>query len=128
LGRQKEAIADLQKGVIESHRSILELMCLAHGLGVTGDRAGGQKVLEEMLALSTRRHVPPYLFAIAYEGLGERQKALEWFEKAYSEHSINGWLLPDLRLDRIRTEPRFQAILRGMGLPITRTIPLSEAH
>jgi TolB-like protein len=117
VGRQKQAIVDLQKGVIESHRSILELSYLAHGLGVTGDRAGGHKVLEEMLALATRRHVRPDSFGIAYEGLGERQKALEWFEKAYSEHSINGWMLPDPRLDGIRTEPRFKAILRGMRLP-----------
>jgi hypothetical protein len=42
---------------------------------------------------------------------------LEWFEKAYAERSMNGWWLPDPRLDQIRNEPRFQAILRGMGLP-----------
>jgi TolB-like protein len=117
LGRQKEAIAELQKGVIQSHRSINELMYLAHGLGVTGDRAGGQKVLDEMVALTKRRHVPPEYFAFAYEGLGERQRSLDWWEKAYSERSMNGWALPDPRLDRIRTEPRFKAILRGMGLP-----------
>jgi len=117
LGRTREAIAELQKGVTESHRSINELMYLAHGLGVSGDRAGGQKVLDEMLALSRQRHVPPEYIAIAYEGLGQRQRALEWFEKAYAERSINGWMLPDPRLDQIRAEPRFKAILRGMGLP-----------
>jgi TolB-like protein/DNA-binding winged helix-turn-helix (wHTH) protein len=116
-GRQREAIAELQKGAAESHRSLLELMYLGHGLGVTGARAGGQKVLEEMQGLSQRRYVPPDYIAMVYEGLGERDRALQWFEKAVAERSINGWILPDPRLDQIRTEPRFKNLMRQMGLP-----------
>jgi hypothetical protein len=74
-------------------------------------------VLEQMLALSKQRHVPPEQIAIVYEGLGDRERALQWFEKAYSERSINIWHLPDARLDGIRTEPRFREIMRRMGLP-----------
>jgi TolB-like protein len=116
-GRQQEAVAELQKGAAESHRSLLELMYLGHGLGVTGARGEGQKVLEEMQALSQRRYVPPDYIAMVYEGLGERDRALRWFEKAVAERSINGWILPDPRLDPIRTEPRFQNLMRQMGLP-----------
>jgi tetratricopeptide (TPR) repeat protein len=90
-------------------------MYLAHALGVSGARAEGQKVLAEMQ--SNRRYVPPEYIAIVYEGLGEREQALRWFEKAYAEHSMNGWILPDPRLDPIRTEPRFKKIMRDMGLP-----------
>jgi TolB-like protein/DNA-binding winged helix-turn-helix (wHTH) protein/Tfp pilus assembly protein PilF len=115
IGRQREAIAVLQKDAEESHRSVLQLMYLGHDLGVTGARAEGQKVLEEML--SRRRYVPPEYIAIVYEGLGERERALQWFEKGFTEHSMNGWILPDPRLDQIRTEPRFKEILRRMGLP-----------
>jgi tetratricopeptide (TPR) repeat protein len=116
-GHQREAIAELQKGAAESHRSLLELMYLGHGLGVTGAPAEGQKVLEEMQGLSQRRYVPPDYIAMVYEGLGERDRALQWFEKAVAERSINGWILPDPRLDPIRTEPRFQNLMRQMGLP-----------
>ena len=101
----------------ESHRAVIELMYLGHALGVSGARAEGQKVLEEMLSLSQRRYVPPEYIAIVYEGLGEREQALQWFDKAYAEHSVNGWMLPDPQLDSIRTEPRFKEILRRMGLP-----------
>jgi TolB-like protein/DNA-binding winged helix-turn-helix (wHTH) protein/Flp pilus assembly protein TadD len=116
-GRQHEAVAILQKSVEESHHSVLELMYLGHALGVTGDRAGGHQVLQELLQMSQRRNVPPEYIAIVYEGLGERDHALQWFETAYKERSMNGWILPDQRLDSIRLDPRFQDILRRMGLP-----------
>jgi TolB-like protein/DNA-binding winged helix-turn-helix (wHTH) protein len=114
-GRQREAIAEFQKDTAESHRAALQLMYLGHALGVSGARAEGQRVLEEML--SQRRYFPPEYIAIVYEGLGQREQALQWFEKAYAEHSMNGWILPDPQLDQIRAEPRFKEIMRRMGLP-----------
>ena len=115
-GHQRDAIAVLQKGAEDSHRAALDLMYLGHALGVTGARAEGQKVLGEMLALSHRRYVPPEYIALVYEGLAERDLALQWFNKAYTEHSMNIWILPDPRLDEIRTDPRFKHLMRGMGL------------
>ena len=115
-GRQQEALADLRKAAT-SDRGILELMYLGHALGVSGAHAEGQKVLDEMLGLATSRYVPPEFIAVVYEGLGERDKALQWFEKAYSERSMHAWILSDPRLDQIRTEPRFKDLMRRMGLP-----------
>ena len=116
-GRQREAIAELQKSAAESHRSVLDLMYLGHGLGVSGARAEGQKVLEELRGLSQQRYVPPEFIAVVYEGLGERNRALQWFEKAYTERSMHAWILPDPRLDPIRSDPRFRNLMRRMGLP-----------
>ena len=120
-GRQREAIDLLKNAAAASNRSVLQLTYLGYGLGVSGARAEGQKVLGEMLALSQRRYVPPDYIAMVYEGLGERERALQWYEKAYSERSINGWLLPDPRLDQIGTEPRFKELMRRMGLPSPNT-------
>jgi TolB-like protein/DNA-binding winged helix-turn-helix (wHTH) protein/Tfp pilus assembly protein PilF len=116
-GRPREALAELQKDAEYSHRSILELMYLGHALGVSGEREKGRKVLEEMQRLSQRRYVPPEFIAVVYEGLGERDLALQWFEKAFAQRSMHAWILPDPRLDQIRTEPRFNALMRRMGLP-----------
>ena len=93
------------------------MMYLGHAMGVSGARAEGHKVLEQMQSLSQQRYVPPEHFAIVYEGLGERELSLRWFEKACAEHSVNVWLLPDPRLNSIRSEPRFREILRRMDLP-----------
>jgi hypothetical protein len=51
-GRQQEAIAELRKDAEESHRGIIELMYLAHALGISGARVEGRKVLKQMLSLS----------------------------------------------------------------------------
>ena len=74
-------------------------------------------MLDEMLGLTKNRYVPPEFIAVVYEGLGERDKALQWFEKAFSERSMSAWILSDPRLDQIRTEPRFKDLMRRMGLP-----------
>jgi TolB-like protein/DNA-binding winged helix-turn-helix (wHTH) protein/Tfp pilus assembly protein PilF len=113
-GRPREAMEALQEAAAVWGRNTIELAYLAHGLGLTGARQEGHKVLQELLRL---KYAPPECIAIAYEGLGERERALQYFEKAYSEHSMNGWFLPDPLLDGIRKEPRFQEILRRMGLP-----------
>ena len=116
-GRPGKALDELRKGVTHPWVGALELMYLGHALGVTGARAEGEQVLQRMLNLTRQRYIPPEYFAIVYEGLGERDRAIQWFEKAYAERSMNAWLLPDPRLDNIRSDPRFKNILRRMGLP-----------
>ena len=115
--RPREAIDALRKAAAVWGRTAPELTFLAHGLGVTGARAEGEKVLQELLR---RKYTPPEYLAIAYEGLGERERALQCFEKAYAEHSMNGWFIPDPRLDEIRKEPRFREIMRRMRLPVEK--------
>jgi hypothetical protein len=73
-------------------------------------------VLAEMQALSRSRYVPPDYIAMVYEGLGDRERALQWYEKAVDERSMNIWALPDQRLDSIRSDPRFRHLMRRMGL------------
>jgi len=104
-------------GATETHHQALhELMYLGHALGITGAREEGRKILAEMQALSNARYVPPDFIAMVYEGLGDRDQALKWYEKAVEERSINTWVLPDQRLDPIRSDLRFQNLMRRMGL------------
>ena len=108
-------------------RGSLVLMYLAHGLGVANARAEGQQVLDELLERERTSYVPPDYVAMAYEGLGQRQQALRWYEKAFDERSINWWIIPDPQLDSLRAEPRFQVLLRRMGLaPQTSRDQLSQ--
>jgi serine/threonine protein kinase/tetratricopeptide (TPR) repeat protein len=116
-GRQREAIEVLQKEAAVPHPGLNELMFLGHALGITGAKPEARKVLAQMQSLSEQRYVPPQYIATIYEGLGEREHALQWFEKAAAERAINTWFFPDPRLDSIRSEPRFKKILRQMGLP-----------
>ena len=59
-----------------------------------------------------------YDLAVVYAGLNDRDRALEWLEKAYMERS--GGLLQikgDLIFDPIRSDERFKSLLRSLGLP-----------
>ena len=59
-GRPREAVEELQAAAADTHhQALLDLMYLGHGLGVTGARDEGRKVLAEMQALSRSRYVPP---------------------------------------------------------------------
>jgi TolB-like protein/Tfp pilus assembly protein PilF len=71
---------------------------------------------EELLALSKHTHVPPATIGLAYTALGDYDEALAWLEKAYEERDpqVRHFHLPIL--GRLRSDPRFQALKRKMGL------------
>jgi hypothetical protein len=115
-GRNQEAIAELQQGLVLSRHGVTELMYLGHAFGVSGERASAQKVLDEMKDLSRRRFVPREYVAVVYEGLGDKDSAFQWFEKAFSERSMHSWVYPDPRQDPFRTDPRFKDLMQRMGL------------
>jgi hypothetical protein len=57
--------------------------------------------------------------AVIYVGLGEKDKAFEWLEKAYEERSIAaffGFIKADPVYDPLRSDPRFADLLRRMNL------------
>jgi serine/threonine-protein kinase len=70
-------------------------------------------MIEELHRRSVRGHVAPFNLAIVYLGTGDRQRALDYLEQAYSAHSQ--WLC-FLNMDRIfdplRKEPRFIALMK----------------
>jgi hypothetical protein len=75
-------------------------------------------VLEELTTLAKEKYVAPYFFAGIHIGLGENERAIECLEKSYQEHSH--WLIylhMDPGMDSLRDHPRFQDLLRRIGLP-----------
>jgi serine/threonine protein kinase/tetratricopeptide (TPR) repeat protein len=60
----------------------------------------------------------PYVIAIAYSGLGDKDKAFEWLEKMFEAHEYAILLLKvDPYFDPLHSDPRFADLLRRMGLP-----------
>jgi len=56
---------------------------------------------------------------VVYVGLGENERALEWLERAFQEHSSGMHKLKvDPRLDPLRGDARFTDLMRRMGLPL----------
>jgi hypothetical protein len=68
--------------------------------------------------LSNRRYVSPYSIALIYTGLGEKEQAFAWLEKAYEDRSsLMIYLKVEPMLDSLRSDPRFTDLLHRIGLP-----------
>lgn len=86
---------------------------------MSGEKDKAEALLEELLAHSEDRYMSPMPIAAIYNALGEKDRALDWLEKAYKERSTHLPLLglyPELHA--LRSEPRFQDLLRKMNLPL----------
>jgi serine/threonine protein kinase/tetratricopeptide (TPR) repeat protein len=119
-GRYEEAIAEGEKGVNFSGGSPLMRAALAHTLGTAGRTKDAVQILDELTKLAQQKYVAPYFFAGIHIGLGENQRALEYLEKSYEEHSH--WLiyLPlDPSMDPLRDNPGFQSLMQRVGVPAT---------
>jgi len=89
----------------------------AYVYGRTGHTSEAEQALRNLLEITGQQPVDSIVVVQAYVGVGNNNQALIWLEKAYAEHS-NG--LTALRVDPIydplRNDPRFQDILRRVGL------------
>jgi tetratricopeptide (TPR) repeat protein len=118
-GQRPEAIPEYQKAVELSQGDTDPTAGLAHAFATAGQPANAEKILRELLKKSTTSYASPYMIATIYAGLGDKNKAFEFLEKAYQERSpdIPYFLKADLRIDNIRSDPRFQDLVRRVGLP-----------
>ena len=112
-----EAIANLEKGIARSGRETSNLGYLGQVYGLAGRKSDTRKIIGELKERSRHHYVFPSVFANAYLGLGDRDQALMYLERAYEEK--DPWLFylkvwPPL--DPLRSEPRFQALLRRVNL------------
>jgi TolB-like protein/tetratricopeptide (TPR) repeat protein len=90
---------------------------LAFAYSRMGKVTEAKEILRNLLALAQEAPVAPGYLAIVYAAAGEREQALTWLEKGYAQHSsMMGWLKTDPRFDSLRQEPRFQDLMRRIGL------------
>jgi len=92
---------------------------LAHGYAAIGKKAEAEKILRDLEHGAKDGYVSPYVLATICAGLGEKDKAIQFLEKAYDQRSLElSWhLKADLRIDNLRSDPRFQDLARRIGLP-----------
>ena len=114
-GMYREALAEFEK-LPETRRDVYQAYVHAR----LGELSQALRTLDELKAPSKQRSVPasPFSFAVIYLGLGEKDQAFAWLEKAYKERSFGLLRLEvDPLWDPLRSDPRFADLLRRIGLP-----------
>ncbi len=119
MGRYEEAIDEGEKGVKLSGGSPVMSAALAQTFAAAAKRNKAVEILNELTKLAKQKYVAPYYFAGIHAGLGEQDRAMEYLEKSYEEHSH--WIIYlhiDPSMDGLRSNPRFQKLLQSVGLPL----------
>ena len=118
-GRLPEAIAEFQRALELEKDNAETWSSLGHAYALSGNRAEAQKILDHLKELSAHTWVAPYNVAVIYAGLGEKDEAFAWLERAYKDRSyyLAEYLTTDARMDSLRSEPRFGELRRRVGLP-----------
>jgi TolB-like protein len=115
-GRYAEALAEYAKAQKLAGNQPL------HGLAITYARMGkvqeARGILGRLQAYARDHYVNPIFFAEIHASLGEKDLAFEWLERAASDRTV--WMAGLHRwpeLDPLRSDPRFTALIRRIGLP-----------
>jgi eukaryotic-like serine/threonine-protein kinase len=114
----KEAVAEFEKGLAGSPGDAYTLGGLGYAYAKAGRKADAQKLLNQMNESSKRMYVPALSRTEIYLGLGEKENAFEWLEKAYEERSarLGVSIRGDPIFDPLRSDLRFTDLLRRMNL------------
>jgi TolB-like protein/Flp pilus assembly protein TadD len=111
-----EAISTLKKAVELSEGTPVAVACLAEAYAAAGLTGDAERILSELLDL---KYVTSYFVARIYAALGKIDEALRLLECAYREHGE--WMVlikVDPRFDNLRSDSRFQELLRSMNFPL----------
>jgi TolB-like protein/DNA-binding winged helix-turn-helix (wHTH) protein len=118
-GMYEAAIEEFSKAMRlsgEGRRPVMEA-ALGHAYALAGKRTEAERVLAGLEETAKRRFISPYGIAVIYAGLGDKERAFAWLNRAYEERDnwLN-YLKVEPRLDPLRSDARFADILRRVGL------------
>ena len=117
-GMYREALAEYEEYSALSGGSPRSTAFVGYAHARLGQRSQAFRVLEQLRAASKQKYVPALSFAIVYVGLGEKEQAFLWLEKAYDERTNSlAYLKVQATWDPLRSDPRFADLVRRIGLP-----------
>jgi tetratricopeptide (TPR) repeat protein len=116
-GDYAEAIECLLPTVAANPRLKAYITPLAYAYAVSGQRSEAVKLLDELREQAKQRSISAYYIALIYAGLGEKDQAFVWLEKAYQENADGIiFLKVEPGFDGLRSDPGFHDLLRRMRL------------
>jgi len=115
-GQFKEAINSFLEAIRLGDKSTSVQVYLGEAYVGNGEREKAQAILKQLQ--TTKEYVSPGELAVLYAALGDKEAAFATLERAYAEHDLQlQFLKVDPSYDRLRDDPRFQELIRRVGLP-----------
>jgi tetratricopeptide (TPR) repeat protein len=117
-GKYADAATAFETCLRSSHRDPRATPALGHVYGLLGKRADALRLIETSRdGIIKADQLGPTGIALIYLGLGDKDSAFAWLEKAFK---VREGALPyvklDPRCDRLRSDPRFAALLKKLRL------------
>jgi TolB-like protein/Tfp pilus assembly protein PilF len=127
-GQHAQALNHLQKAreLSVGNTEVLSFLGFAYAAAAKRDEA--LEMLHALDEQAQRGHVPPYHYAIVHAGLGEKDRAFEWLERAFAKRAVDLFTLKvEPMFDSLRADPRFTDLLQRVGLapPLLEEKPVS---
>ncbi|MDX2044116.1 MAG: protein kinase [Acidobacteriota bacterium] len=118
VGKTREAIEELTKARDLSGNASVILAALIHTHVISGNKSEARRLLNEALANQSQRKISAYDQAIIQTAFGDKQQAFALLDKAFEERSeYLPYLVVEPRLETLRTDARFTALLDRLKLP-----------
>jgi len=112
-----EAITEMRRANIVGE-SPLYKYGLGYAHAAAGNKTRARAIIEELKQESHTTYMPAYFIAAIYGELAEKDRAFVWLQRAYDERDPQiTYLLLDPFMDPLRSDPRFNDLVRKVGLP-----------
>ena len=116
-GRYAEALAEAEKSAQFAGRSNASLALLGHVYGKLGRHSEAQAVIKELEQRYTNKFADGRDLVVVYAGLGDKDKAFAWLEKAFQDHSVFlVFLKLEPLMDSLNSDPRWSDLERRVGI------------
>jgi serine/threonine-protein kinase len=121
-GMHAEAINGLERAREVSPGNTEVLSFLGFAYAAAGESAEALETLLELEEQSKLSYVPSYHLAIVHAGLGQKDQAFEWLERAFESHAVDLFTLKvEPMFDSLRSDQRFHDLLRRVGLALAQS-------
>jgi len=123
-GMHQQARAAFQKILALSPDEPAVLALLGHEYASSGEQAQANEIIVKLKEISRHRYVPSLYIALVYTGMGDKEHAFQWLDKAQAERSEYLVYLPtEPMADPLRGDPRFDNLLKRLGLAPVKIPP-----
>jgi TolB-like protein/Flp pilus assembly protein TadD len=118
-GRFEEAIQEFGRAVDDSQDNPYAVGYFGYACGLAGRRTEADSALLKLKELAQHTYVPPLANALVCLGRGQMDEVFKWLDRAYEERDCRRFpfLHIDPIFDPLRSDPRFEELLRRVGLP-----------